>query len=68
MAVFVEPWSETRKEFLIVSEVQLDKGSYKVQAIKAAGEKCVRWWTYSVDTGKDSRFPAVCPKCVEALA
>ncbi|MBX2994368.1 MAG: isoleucine--tRNA ligase [Bdellovibrionaceae bacterium] len=56
------------REFLIVSEVRLDKGPLSVHAEKAAGEKCVRCWTYSDKIGTDARFPGICPKCVAALA
>jgi isoleucyl-tRNA synthetase len=56
------------REFLIVSEVRLDKGPLSVHAQKAAGEKCVRCWTYSTKIGVHSRFPGVCPKCVTALS
>lgn len=56
------------REFLIVSEVNLDKGSFHVHAQKADGEKCVRCWTYSTRLGQDPRFPGVCPKCAEALS
>jgi isoleucyl-tRNA synthetase len=59
------------REFLIVStvdlEVAVDKGSIQVHAEKAAGEKCVRCWTYSPEIGTGQQFPGVCPKCVEAL-
>jgi isoleucyl-tRNA synthetase len=55
------------REFLIVSEVHLDKGSYKVHAEKAAGDKCIRCWTYSTEIGKNPKLPGICPKCTEAL-
>lgn len=55
------------REFLIVSKVSVLSGSYSVVAEKAAGEKCARCWIYSSDCGQDSRFPAACSKCVEAL-
>lgn len=55
------------REFLIVSDVKLQSGTYKIEASKAAGEKCVRCWIYSDGLGSDSRFPGVCPKCTEAL-
>jgi isoleucyl-tRNA synthetase len=58
---------EGLREFLIVSHVDLDKGSYKVHAEKAAGEKCVRCWTYSTEIGKNAKLPGICPKCTEAL-
>ena len=55
------------REFLIVSKVDLDKGSYKVHAEKATGEKCVRCWTYSTEIIHTTEHSGICPKCVEAL-
>ena len=56
-------------ELFIVSQVSLvGEGELGVQADKADGEKCVRCWNYSVDTGKDPAYPGVCPKCVRALS
>lgn len=55
------------REFFIVSKVILQEGSSAIVATKADGTKCVRCWVYDEKTGQDSRFPAVCPKCVEAL-
>lgn len=57
------------REFLIVSDVELKTGSYKIEAAKAEGEKCVRCWVYSTEiTPATHQFPCVCPKCVEALS
>ncbi len=55
------------RELFIVSEVELNSGAYSVKAEKAAGEKCVRCWTYSVEIGANKNLPGICPKCVEAL-
>ncbi len=57
-------------EFFIVSQVSLNKtpGELNITATKANGEKCVRCWTYNVETNKNPKFPGVCPKCVEALS
>ena len=44
-----------------------DGQELKIEAAKADGIKCERCWHYDLDTGKDSRFPGNCPKCVEAL-
>lgn len=55
------------KEFLIVSNIILQKGSYSVKAEKAKGEKCVRCWIYSEELGKDAAHPQICPKCTEAI-
>lgn len=56
------------REFLIVSEVVLKEGDYKIEAKKAKGEKCVRCWIYSTEISHDEKHPGVCPKCVEALS
>lgn len=55
------------REFLIVSVVELKSGNYKIEAAKAAGEKCVRCWVYSTEISKAPETLGVCPKCVEAL-
>lgn len=56
------------RELLIVSEVHLSLGSYKVETLKADGKKCVRCWIYSEELGKSANHPDLCPKCVEALS
>ncbi|WP_415064088.1 isoleucine--tRNA ligase [Bdellovibrio sp.] len=56
------------REFLIVSDVELKNGPYKVEAVKASGEKCVRCWVYSTEISQDPKHPGICPKCVEALS
>lgn len=55
------------REFLIVSEVILKEGAYKIEAEKASGEKCVRCWVYSNEISHTPKLPDICPKCVEAL-
>ncbi|MBK9323208.1 MAG: isoleucine--tRNA ligase [Bdellovibrionaceae bacterium] len=56
------------REFLIVSKVEVEIGSYDIQAEKAPGEKCVRCWVYSTEISQESSTLGVCPKCVEALS
>src|SRR5271168_1497821 len=34
----------------------------------ADGTKCERCWNYSIHVGENSRYPAVCERCTEALA
>ncbi len=63
----LQSFSKDLREFFIVSEVQLKSGNFSIHAEKAAGEKCVRCWTYSTNISKDEKHPGVCPKCVEAL-
>ncbi len=55
-------------ELFIVSAVEIKKGATKAEAVRADGEKCVRCWHYEVDTNKNSKFPGVCGRCVEALS
>lgn len=58
---------ENLRELLIVSKVELREGALNISASKAAGEKCVRCWTYSESLGQNQDLPGICPKCVEAL-
>ncbi len=39
-----------------------------VKVFKADGAKCGRCWNYSTRVGEFTRYPAVCERCVEALA
>ena len=55
------------REMMIVSHLVLRQGPLSVKARKADGEKCVRCWVYSTEISKAGEFPAVCPKCLEAL-
>jgi isoleucyl-tRNA synthetase len=55
------------REFLIVSAVEIKSGTYKIEAAKADGQKCVRCWVYSNEIGQNSKHPEICPKCIEAL-
>ena len=64
----LEAYAPSLREFFIVSQLEIKTASeLKVDAAKAEGEKCERCWHYDVNTGADSRFPGVCPKCIEAL-
>lgn len=63
----LEKYKEHLSEFFIVSKVDLLQGEKNIDAIKAAGEKCPRCWNYSLDIGKSSTHPLLCPKCVGAL-
>jgi isoleucyl-tRNA synthetase len=65
------------KEIFIVSEVSFVSeinskysfegklGSYGIE--KAEGEKCSRCWMFSVDVGKDSKFEALCERCIGVI-
>jgi isoleucyl-tRNA synthetase len=62
------------REFFIVSKATVVdgsatlKGEFEAKVSKADGEKCTRCWHYSTEIGKDSKYPGICPKCVEALS
>lgn len=65
----LQQYQKDLRQLFIVSMVKIQEGSEeKIVAQHADGTKCVRCWHYSDETGKDQRFPGVCPKCVEALA
>jgi isoleucyl-tRNA synthetase len=57
----------------IVSEVELveaepaETNGLKVDVLPARGEKCERCWNYSVEVGKNSRFPTLCERCVPVV-
>jgi isoleucyl-tRNA synthetase len=40
----------------------------KIGVIKADGTKCDRCWNYSLTVGQNSEQPAICDRCVDALA
>jgi isoleucyl-tRNA synthetase len=56
------------REFLIVSNVKVSKGPYKISVGPATGDKCERCWIYSESVHKHSAHPGLCTKCLEALA
>jgi isoleucyl-tRNA synthetase len=51
----------------IVTEGQVVKGAFYVQAKPAAGFKCERCWRFTIDVGEDAKFPTVCLRCADAL-
>ncbi len=59
---------DTLKEFFIVSNVTLKSGPQKIEAIKAEGIKCVRCWNYDTATNANTKYPMLCPKCVDAVS
>jgi isoleucyl-tRNA synthetase len=38
-----------------------------VEVSRAPGAKCERCWNYSLEVGKDERYPTVCERCLAAL-
>jgi isoleucyl-tRNA synthetase len=51
----------------IVTEGEVAKGAFYVQAKPAAGSKCERCWRFTEDVGNEANYPTVCLRCAEAL-
>jgi isoleucyl-tRNA synthetase len=65
----LDAYGPSLREFFIVSQFTITPSAeLKIEAGKADGIKCERCWHFDPATGKDPRFPGVCPKCVEALS
>ncbi|HST51029.1 MAG TPA: isoleucine--tRNA ligase [Pyrinomonadaceae bacterium] len=70
----LERYRDELRYVFIVSQVSLtlleeEAGEdVRVRVERAAGGKCERCWNYSTLVGQFARYPAVCERCVEALA
>src|SRR5437588_12910027 len=60
---------------LIASGVEIKKAAsgngstgIHVEVSRAPGAKCERCWNYSLEVGKDERYPTVCERCLAALS
>ncbi|WP_260739815.1 isoleucine--tRNA ligase [Tunturiibacter lichenicola] len=51
----------------IVTEGEVSKGAFYVQAKPAAGIKCERCWRFTTDVGGEANYPTVCLRCADAL-
>jgi len=51
-----------------VTEGQVSRGAFYVQAKPAAGSKCERCWRFTTDVGDEAKYPTVCLRCADALA
>jgi isoleucyl-tRNA synthetase len=51
----------------IVTEGNVEKGAFYVQAKPAAGSKCERCWRFTEDVGQEANYPTVCLRCADAL-
>jgi isoleucyl-tRNA synthetase len=51
----------------IVTEGEVAKGAFYVQAKPADGSKCERCWRFTTDVGDDANYPTVCLRCADAL-
>jgi isoleucyl-tRNA synthetase len=70
----LERYREDLRFMLIVSGLEVSRGAggngnapLHVLVKKAPGEKCERCWNYSVQVGKDQRYPTVCERCSRSL-
>jgi isoleucyl-tRNA synthetase len=65
--------------FFLVSQVKLvpeivgadfvgEAGGVQMGVLKAAGHKCDRCWNYAETVGTHAEHPAICDRCVSALA
>lgn len=66
---FVKNNLEDIKIASIVSQAEVKKidNGIKVEVLKADGLKCPRCWQWSVEIGKNPRWPQLCPKCANAM-
>jgi isoleucyl-tRNA synthetase len=56
----------------IVSQVSVEDSpgaeeGPQIEVLKADGSKCERCWNYSVAIGKDSAWPTLCERCIQAI-
>jgi isoleucyl-tRNA synthetase len=51
----------------IVTDGEVAKGAFYVQAKPAAGAKCERCWRFTEDVGNEAKYPTVCLRCANAL-
>lgn len=72
MMDFIRPYESDLKSIFIVSSVTLqeakDAKEIKTEVLSAAGKKCERCWNYDLSVGHHSEHPALCGRCVEAIA
>jgi isoleucyl-tRNA synthetase len=52
----------------VVTEGEVAKGAFYVQAKPAAGAKCERCWRFTEDVGNEPKYPTVCLRCADALS
>jgi len=74
LVALLERYRDDLRFLLIVSGVEIKRGSggngnapLHVEVTKAPGQKCERCWNYSVEVGKNERYPTVCERCSAAL-
>jgi len=62
-------YAEDLPALFIVSQVAVAEaaGPVAIQIERADGQKCVRCWKYTTDTGTDPQFPTICGACAAAV-
>ncbi|HET9840218.1 MAG TPA: class I tRNA ligase family protein, partial [Candidatus Angelobacter sp.] len=70
----LEHYRDDVRFLMIVSGVEIKRATagngnapLHVQVTKAPGQKCERCWNYSVEVGRNERYPTVCERCSAAL-
>ena len=55
--------------FFIVSAVNLkeDAADLSISVERARGDKCERCWKYTLDVGRDDKFPTACASCAKIV-
>ncbi|HEX3968702.1 MAG TPA: isoleucine--tRNA ligase [Edaphobacter sp.] len=51
----------------VVTEGNVEKGAFYVQAKPAKGSKCERCWRFTEDVSQQPDYPTVCLRCADAL-
>ena len=67
---YLETFKGELCEIFKVSQIELSNSctsELEISVSKAEGNKCVRCWNYSDQTGLDSSYPDICPTCINAI-
>lgn len=64
---FFENYKDSLREILIVSQVSVERGNFKIEIKQTGHEKCLRCWNRRKDVGEDRGFPQVCSRCRDVL-
>lgn len=65
---FLASFGDDLRFLFLVSQVTLVDGTETAVVVgQADGTKCERCWNYTVDVGRDARFPTACDRCVTNL-
>ncbi len=71
---FLKPYFIDLDAIFIVSQIamktasDIENGYFKVEILRAEGQKCERCWNYSERVGEFEKYPTVCERCITALS